>query len=127
MTSVMHSSPSQMATNCIIADRSAELWMRLVKSDLVDVTSQRVDPVCQTSPSVSRSMADLNCDGLLMSLDESVYCRLMYTNQIAREETRCCHMSYSFQYAPFHRHYSKYHGLCHTSRGALAGTRNTRL
>ena len=27
-------------------------------------------------------------------------------------------------YAPFHRQDSTYHGLCYTSRGALAGTRN---
>ena len=41
------------------------------------------------------------------------------------------HMGYSFQltarvllYAPSHRQDSTYHGLCYTSRGALAGTRN---
>ena len=28
-------------------------------------------------------------------------------------------------YAPSHRQDSKYHGLCYTSRGALAGTRNS--
>ena len=49
---------------------------------------------------------------------------------IAREETRCRHMGYSFRlaarvlsYAPSHRQDSTYHGLCYTSRGALAGTR----
>ena len=42
-----------------------------------------------------------------------------------RKETRC----YSFRltarvllYAPSHRQDNKYHGLCYTSRGALAGT-----
>ena len=30
----------------------------------------------------------------------------------------------SFLYAPSHRQYSTYHGLCYTSRAALAGTRN---
>ena len=46
-----------------------------------------------------------------------------------REETRCRHMGYSFRlstmvilYAPSHRQDSTYHGLCYTSRGALAGT-----
>ena len=41
-------------------------------------------------------------------------------------------MGYSFRlttrvllYAPSHRQDSTYHGLCYTSRGALAGTRNT--
>ena len=50
---------------------------------------------------------------------------------IVRKETRCCHMGYSFRlearvllYAPSHRQDSTYHGLCYTSRGALAGTRN---
>ena len=50
---------------------------------------------------------------------------------IAREETRCRHISYSYRftarvllYTPSHRQDSTYHGLCYTSRGALAGTRN---
>ena len=54
------------------------------------------------------------------------------TIQIAREETRCCHMGYSFWltarvllYAPSHRQDSTYHSLCYTSHGALAGMRNS--
>ena len=53
---------------------------------------------------------------------------------IVRKETRCCHMGYSFRltarvllYAPSHRQDSTYHGLCYTSREALArllGVRN---
>ena len=50
---------------------------------------------------------------------------------IVREETRCRHIGYSFRLAarvllcaPSHRQDSTYHGLCYTSRGALAGTRN---
>ena len=50
---------------------------------------------------------------------------------IVRKETRCCHMGYSFRltarvllYAPSNRQDSTYHGLCYTSCGALAGTRN---
>ena len=48
--------------------------------------------------------------------------------QIAREETHCCHMGYSFWlvarvllYASSHRQHSTKHGLCYTSREALAG------
>ena len=51
---------------------------------------------------------------------------------IVRKETRCRHIGYSFRlaarvllYAPSHRQDNTYHGLCYTSRGALAGTRNT--
>ena len=51
---------------------------------------------------------------------------------IVRKETRCRHIGYSFRlttrvllYAPSHRQDSTYHGLCYTSRGALAGTRNS--
>ena len=51
---------------------------------------------------------------------------------ILRKETRCRHIGYSFRltarvllYAPSHRQDSTYHGLCYTSRGALAGTRNS--
>ena len=48
---------------------------------------------------------------------------------IVREETRC-----SFRlaarvllYAPSRRQDSTYHSLCYTSRGALAGTRNSSM
>ena len=51
---------------------------------------------------------------------------------IVRKETRCRHIGYSFRltarvllYAPSHRQDSTYHGLCYTSRGALAGTRHS--
>ena len=54
------------------------------------------------------------------------------TIPILRKKTRCRHIGYSFRltarvllYAPSHRQDSKYHGLCYTSRGALAGTRNS--
>ena len=53
---------------------------------------------------------------------------------IVRKETRCCHIGYSFRlvarvllYAPSHRQDNTYHGLCYTSRGALAGTRNSSM
>ena len=49
-----------------------------------------------------------------------------------REETRLRHMGYSFLlaarvllYASSHRQDNTYHGLSYTSRGALAGTRNS--
>ena len=49
---------------------------------------------------------------------------------IVRKETRCRHIGYSYRltarvllYAPSHRQDNTYHGLCYTSRGALAGTR----
>ena len=49
-------------------------------------------------------------------------------------ETRCHHIGYSFRltarvllYAPFHRQDSTYHGLSYTSRGVLAGTRNSSM
>ena len=53
---------------------------------------------------------------------------------IVRKETRCHHIGYSLRltarvllYAPSHRQDSIYHGLCYTSRGALAGTRNSSM
>ena len=53
---------------------------------------------------------------------------------IVRKETHCCHIGYSFRltasvllYAPSHIQDSTYHGLCYTSHGALAGTRNSSL
>ena len=54
--------------------------------------------------------------------------------QIGREETRCRHMGYFFRlaarvllYASSHRQVNIYHSLCYTSRGALAGTRNSSM
>ena len=51
-----------------------------------------------------------------------------------RKETRCRHIGYSYRltarvllYAPSHRQDSTYHGLCYTSRGTLAGTRNSSM
>ena len=53
---------------------------------------------------------------------------------IVWKETRCRYIGYSFWltarvllYAPSHRQDSTYHGLCYTSRGALAGTRNSSI
>ena len=53
---------------------------------------------------------------------------------IVRKETRCRRIGYSYRltarvllYAPSHRQDSTYHGLCYTSRGALAGTRNSSM
>ena len=56
---------------------------------------------------------------------------MVMDTQIAREETHCHHMGYSFRlaamvllYASSHRHDNTYHDLWYTSRGALAGIRN---
>ena len=53
---------------------------------------------------------------------------------IVKKETRCHHIGYSYRltarvllYAPSHIQDSTYHGLCYTSRGALAGTRNSSM
>ena len=53
---------------------------------------------------------------------------------MAREVTCCRYMGYSFKlaarvllYAASHRQNNTYHGLCYTSRGALAGTRNSSM
>ena len=46
---------------------------------------------------------------------------------IVRKETRCRHIGYSLRFAPSHTHDRIYHGLCYTSRGALAGTRNSSM
>ena len=50
---------------------------------------------------------------------------------IVRKETRCRHIGYSYRltarvllYAPSQRQDNTYHGVCYTSRGALAGTRS---
>ena len=47
-----------------------------------------------------------------------------------REETHCHHMGITARvllYAPSHRQDSTYHSFCYTSRGTLAGTRNSSM
>ena len=58
------------------------------------------------------------------------YLRLYGVRHIVREVTYCRRMCYYFRltarvllYAQSHRQDSTYHGLCYTSRGALAETR----
>ena len=53
---------------------------------------------------------------------------------IVRKETRCHHIGYSYRltarvllYAPSHWQDNTYNGLCYTSRGTLAGTRNSSM
>ena len=53
---------------------------------------------------------------------------------IVRKETRCRHIGYSYRLtarvllcAPSHRQDNTYHGLCYTSCGALARTRNSSM
>ena len=53
---------------------------------------------------------------------------------IVGKETRCRHIGYSYRltarvllYAPSYRQDNTYHGLCYTSHGALAGTRNSSM
>ena len=53
---------------------------------------------------------------------------------IVRKETRCRHIGYSYRltakvllYAPIHKQDNTYHGLCYTSHGALAETRNSSM
>ena len=53
---------------------------------------------------------------------------------MVRKKTRCRHIGYSYRltarvllYAPSHRQDNTYHGLCYTSCGALAGTRNSSI
>ena len=52
----------------------------------------------------------------------------------SEQETHCRHIGYSFRltarvllYAPSLRQDNTYHGLCYTSRRALAGTRNSSM
>ena len=58
----------------------------------------------------------------------------LWTILIVRKETHCRHIGYSYRltarvllYAPSHRQDNTYHGLCYTSHGALAGTRNSSM
>ena len=49
------------------------------------------------------------------------------TIQIVRKETHCRHMGYSFRLTARVLLYAPSHSLCYTSRGALAGKRNSSM
>ena len=58
----------------------------------------------------------------------------LMTTQMAREETRCRHIGYSFRltarvllYKSSYRQDNTYHGLCYTCRGALVAARNSSM
>ena len=60
--------------------------------------------------------------------------RLMIKDNSNSEETLCRHIGCSFRlaarvllYVPSYIQDSTYHGLCYTSRGALAGTKNSSM
>ena len=62
------------------------------------------------------------------------YLRLYGVGHMVKNHSDSDYMSFSFRltvrvllYAPFHREDSTYHGLCYTSRGALAKTRNSSM
>ena len=64
-------------------------------------------------------------------MDSDIWLR---TILIVRKKTLCRHIGYSYRlaakdilYAPSHRQDNTYHGLCYTSRAALAGTRNSSM
>ena len=49
---------------------------------------------------------------------------------IVRKDTRCSHIGYSYRLTArviLYAQDNTYHGLCYTSRGALAGTRNSSI
>ena len=93
------------------------------------------DPTCSQLPSVNchqpvaiRELPSASCHQPDMSYMAS------RTILIVRKETCCRHIGYSYRltarvllYAPSHRQDNTYHGLCYTSRGALAGTRNSSM
>ena len=68
---------------------------------------------------------------------EMFYLRLYGVGHIVKDHSdseRGNHMGYSFRlpamvllYAPSHRQDSTYHSLCYTSRGAVAGMRNSSM
>ena len=96
-------------------------------------------PLAQLSdpkPSTSERERDREKNVLFNDALNTFYLRLygVRTILIVRKVTRCRHIGYSYRltarvllYAPSHRQDNTYHGLCYTSRGALAGARNSSM
>ena len=86
------------------------------------------------SPSIEREMFYLTTHSTHFIYGYIASDIWLRTILIVRKETRCRHIGYSYRlaarvllYAPSHRQDNTYHGLCYTSRGALAGTRNSSM
>ena len=99
------------------------------------VMGRRIDPSWWTHWAISRSSqwstTGVTTHFIYGYMASDIWLR---TIQIVRKETRCSHKGYSLRitarvllYAPSHRQDSTYHGLCYTSRGTLAGTRNSSM
>ena len=93
-----------------------------------------IPPVCNTRGKREREMLYLTTHSTHFIYGYMVSDIWLRTILIVRKETRCRHIGYSYWlttkvllYAPSHRQDNTYHSLCYTSRGALAGTRNSSM
>ena len=94
---------------------------------------------CQTMKRLKQMQWEREMFYLMMHSTHFIYGYMasdiwLRTILIVRKETCCRHIGYSYRltarvllYAPSHRQDNTYHGLCYTSRGALAGTRNSSM
>ena len=90
--------------------------------------------LCSPSLSCIRSVGHSRERNVLFNDALSTFYLRLYGVRHMVKETRCRHIGYSYRltarvllYAPSHRQDNTYHGLCYTSRGALAGTRNSSM
>ena len=98
---------------------------------LAGTRNSSMGPPWRIDPTTHRTMSEHSYHFIYGYMASDIWLR---TIVIVREETSCCHIGYSYRltarvllYAPSHRQDNTYHGLCYTSRGALAGTRNSSM
>ena len=111
-------------------------WNRLNKtSSFLFAIQNTKDTTFYLQPSLRRKEGNVLFNDALNTFYLRLYgVILMVKDHSYCKETRCRHMGYSFRlaarvilYASPHIQDNTYHGLCYTSRGALAGTRNSSM
>ena len=133
------------ADSRVNADRTKEIGTNIIQSmsgqNILNFTFKRSQQVITLSTKTS-----IKIDGEPIQVDPQLLFQRLTTTAntlfdiwlrtilVLRRETRCRHIGYSYRltamvrlYAPSHRQDNTYHGLCYTSRGAVAGTRNSSM
>ena len=92
-------------------------------------TSSLVFPSLQAVSIVDRKEGNILFNDTLNTFYLQLYVvkHMVKDHSDSERGNRGCHMGYSFRLAARFFLYSPSHGLCYTSRGALAGTRNSSM
>ena len=127
------------STYFIYGYMASEIWLRTILIVRKEIRCRHVGYSFRLAARVLLYASEREMFYLTTHSTHFIYCYMasniwLRTILIVRKEIRCRHVGYSFRlaarvllYASSHRQDSTYHGLCYTSRGALAGMRNSSM